>query len=90
MTKADWLYVGCKLIGLGLGVSGALHLLYQLTVFVLKAVVATDTTFGIASYNLPMDWPSLAYSAGYILAGYALVRKTNACVRVLSADEPSL
>ena len=87
MTKADWIYVGCKLIGIGFGISGLMSLVYQLVALLVQTVMDADTSMGIASYQFRVDGLSYVYSIGYLIVGYMLVVKTNACVRILTRDD---
>lgn len=84
MNRDDWLYVGCKLLGVYFGVSGVLAIIYILAVSIHAAVNQADTTMGIWDGQFPFLWTSIVDPFVRVFFAYILIWRTRGCVRFLS------
>lgn len=86
MSRGDWLWVGCKLLGTCVLVLGAITFLNQVLFTLWLAFANREDMAGIASYSFEANGLAFAQAILYFLAGFLLVRKTDAAVCPLTND----
>jgi hypothetical protein len=83
MNRDDWLYVGCKILGVYFGVSGILSIVSVIAITVYTAVNQADNTMGIWDGQFPFLWTSFVDPIVRIFFAYILIWRTCGCVRFL-------
>ena len=90
MNRDDWLWVGCKILGVYFGVSGLIQLVYLVVLQVQSTIQNADTSMGIwdgrFSLRLYNMTQVIVYLIVYLIVGYVLTRRTEWCVKKLSPE----
>lgn len=86
MSREDWLYVGCKLIGVVLGVSGLIAAIYVLVLSLLATEEQADSLMGIWDGHVSFHWTSLVDPGIRIVFAYILIRHTHWCVGLICRE----
>jgi hypothetical protein len=87
MNRDDWLYVGCKLIGLYLGLQGLLNLAFYGCQVIEEYARGFESPDPFAGPVLPIDLYRITVPVCYLSFAYLLTHRTEWCVRFITPEQ---